>query len=71
MKKTKKYVVYGTLPVDVFVEVEARAKEEALEKASGFDTPSLCHYCNKRQPGCWVMNDGLNGEVIMGEADED
>lgn len=54
-----KYTVSGYLTLSAIVDIEANSPEEALEKASELNTPSLCHQCAGAggDDGTWQLNE--------------
>jgi len=63
-----KYLVQGTITISVSVEVEARSKKEAFDKAAEMPMASLCHQCSRQHAEAWSPSD-LDGEVDMDQAE--
>lgn len=68
--KPKKWRVVGSMTISVHVDVEARTREEALEKAAEADVQPLCHQCADGEPGCWNTSGELDGTPEVGTATE-
>jgi hypothetical protein len=64
----KKYLVTGAITISVSVEVEARSKREAFDKAAERPMASLCHQCSGQHAEGWSPS-ALDGDVDMDEAE--
>lgn len=57
-EKTYMFVVEGT--ISLHVEVKASTLEEAVEKAQGASTMSLCYQCSRGDDGEWSTSGELD-----------
>jgi hypothetical protein len=64
----KKYLVTGVITISVSVEVEARSKREAFDKAAEMPMAGLCHQCGSQHAAEWSPS-SLDGDVDMEEAE--